>query len=432
MPENAPTGVPALLRPSVAVLAGRPAAVRTVLALLPVAVPAAVAVLAEGAPALLATVVAAVAAVLGTAALAWLSVLAERDAAAREVREDTAVARYEAGLLAASEQLEEQARDAFVQQQFTEKQSRRRAQEVVDDSSSTIVERLSEVEGQVGTVQASTDVIDERAAAAAAATRDILDQAERADRDVEALEDSLRSVESMAAVIAQVAGQTKLLALNATIEAARAGAAGDGFRVVAAEVKDLAATTAGSTHEISTTVAAVQANAHAVLRSLRAVQDRIPGIDEVTTGLRSVADQQRDALLHLRGSVAAAVEGARQMGDLAATMERRRASRYPCHQDVVVLVEEMENPGTALDLGLGGARVDVRTTRRVGVGTRVEVRWPHGGRSLDLAGAVARTSPVPGGHEVGIVFDVAGAQAPAALLEVLGRLKDRAEAPRPR
>ena len=41
------------------------------------------------------------------------------------------------------EQLEEQVRGAFVQQQFTEKQSRARAQEVVDDSSSAIVERLT-------------------------------------------------------------------------------------------------------------------------------------------------------------------------------------------------------------------------------------------------------------------------------------------------
>ncbi|WP_328295120.1 methyl-accepting chemotaxis protein [Kineococcus sp. NBC_00420] len=226
----------------------------------------------------------------------------------------------------------------------------------------------------------------------------------------------------------RVADQTKLLALNATIEAARAGAAGDGFRVVAGEVKDLAATTAGSTHEISTTVTTVQADAHAVLRSLRAVQARVAGIDDVAAGLRSVADQQRDALVRLQGSVAAAVDGARQMGDLAATTERRRVSRFPCQQDVVLRVEGRENPATALDLGLGNARVTTASTqRRVGVGTRVVVHWPHRTGTLDLAGAVAQVRTVAGGHDLGIVFDVS-ATAPAGLGAVAVGLRSRVEA----
>lgn len=50
--------------------------------------------------------------------------------------------------------------------------------------------------------------------------------------------------------IEAIAGRTKMLALNATIEAASAGEAGKGFRVVASEVKALAAQTASATQDI--------------------------------------------------------------------------------------------------------------------------------------------------------------------------------------
>lgn len=86
--------------------------------------------------------------------------------------------------------------------------------------------------------------------------------------DVARLNSQSESIDDIVEMIRNFATQTKLIALNAAIEAARAGTAGRSFAVVAAEVRNLAASVSGATEEIERVVAGNILLAKEVLRGI--------------------------------------------------------------------------------------------------------------------------------------------------------------------
>jgi methyl-accepting chemotaxis protein len=99
-------------------------------------------------------------------------------------------------------------------------------------------------QAQVETNKALIGSIQRQLGAQVAEMRENFDRIRQMSSEVCALTPLIR-------VITSIAQQTNLLALNAEIEAARAGSAGRGFSVVAAEVRKLAVRSTGAAAEIS-------------------------------------------------------------------------------------------------------------------------------------------------------------------------------------
>lgn len=93
--------------------------------------------------------------------------------------------------------------------------------------------------------------------------------------DVERLTDMTKQMESVMAIVTNIATQTNLLALNASIEAARAGEAGKGFAVVANEVRKLAEQTKSSTDTVGELLHDTNERTEKLEKSLNHIQEAV-------------------------------------------------------------------------------------------------------------------------------------------------------------
>jgi len=184
------------------------------------------------------------------------------------------------------------------------------------------------------------------AAAAAARTADTA-----ADR-ISGLSRAAEQIGAVVDLIAQIAAQTNLLALNATIEAARAGTAGRGFAIVAAEVKALAERTGKATDEIGGHVAAVQAETGSAVDAIRAIHEAIRRIDERSSGVATAMEQQQSASDRIARTVDRTAGDTRRITEGISTVAAIAVDTGDRAQGVSGLVERLRAEREALESGV--------------------------------------------------------------------------------
>jgi methyl-accepting chemotaxis protein len=217
-------------------------------------------------------------------------------------------------------------------------------------SVATATEELSLSVGEIGRqVQESSRIAD-----------GAVKQAEQTDARIGKLSRAAQQIGDVVKLITAIAEQTNLLALNATIEAARAGDAGRGFAIVAAEVKSLSSQTAKATDEISSHISGMQDATQESVAAIKEIGSTIGQISNIASAIATAVSQQSSATQEIAQSVQSVAQGTQEVSTNITEVNRGATETGSASEEVLNSAQTLSSESARLRAELDRFMANIR------------------------------------------------------------------------
>jgi methyl-accepting chemotaxis protein/methyl-accepting chemotaxis protein-1 (serine sensor receptor) len=162
---------------------------------------------------------------------------------------------------------------------------------------------------------------------------------------MDAIQESSRSIANIIGIIDDIAFQTNLLALNAGVEAARAGEAGQGFAVVAREVRELAQRSASAAKDIKALIRSsgenVERGVALVARTGAALRSIATEVVEINRNIEAMAHTAREQSTSLQEISLAVSHMDKATQQNAAMVEQSNAASHSLSLEITALTRRL-------------------------------------------------------------------------------------------